>query len=135
MLPDTTNAKTGDYSAIKPDWYDVVFEDFQEKFDKNKNEYTELALRTDTDRPIWCNLSHQEDFLWKVKQFKVAIGMGDTETDLTPYKGTRLSAFIRNREVEKNGEKQNYPDVRKFRPFGDSQPQTTAKPDDDDLPF
>jgi len=93
-LPETTDVKSGDFPPIKADWYEMVFKGFEEKKNKNSDTYTKLELGfAESGRSAWTNMSHQEDFLWSVKQFKVAIGMKDTETDLTPYKGTHLNGI------------------------------------------
>jgi hypothetical protein len=134
-LPDTSNVKSGDFPAIIADWYEMVFVNFDTKVDRNRDSYTEIELNfADSDRPAWANLSHKEDFLWKVKQFKEAIGMPDTESDLTLYKGARLMVFVKNRVFEGS----NYPDPKKFKPMPDAEPTPTPEPptqDDADLPF
>jgi hypothetical protein len=134
-LPNTSNVKSGDFPKIKADWYGMRFVDFETKTDKNGDNYTEIELNfADSDRPAWANLSHNEDFLWKAKQFKEAIGMADSESDLTPYKGALLMVFVKNREFEGS----NYPDPRKFKPMPGAEPTPTPEPptqDDADLPF
>ena len=130
-MPNTSNVKTADFPAIKADWYDMVFVDSSEKFDKNKNEYLEIELSfADSDRPAWTNLSYQEDFLWKLKQFKDAISMPGDATDPAPYKGTKLKVFVKNRVFDGS----NYPDLKKFKSMDEKASSPPLKPDDD-LPF
>lgn len=131
-VPDTTNVKKREFPPIKPDWYDVIFDSFEEKVDKNKDDYTLAIFKpVDSDREIWCNISHQDEFLWKVKEFKQAIGMADSAIDLTPYIGTRLKVFIKNRVAKnKDGEDTNYPDIRKFKVMDYGKEQAPQKGSD-----
>jgi len=132
-LPDTSNVKSGDFPPIIADWYEMVFIDFKTKQDKNGNDYTEIELNfADSERPAWVNLSHNKDFLWMAKQFKEALGMPDKEGDLTPYKGTLLRVFVKNRQYEGS----NYPDPKKFKPLENNNPTPPTAPEEDsDLPF
>lgn len=130
-MPNTSNVKSGDFPAIKADWYPMTFLEFSDEQDKNNEDFTKIELGfIDSERKAWINLSHSEDFLWKVKQFKEAIGMGDSETDLTPYKGAKLMVFAKNRVYEGT----NYADPKKFKSMNEKTAPAPAKPDDN-LPF
>jgi hypothetical protein len=133
MMPDTTGVEVNDFPPIDSDWYDLVFSDSEEKEDKNGDDYGKLTFTIeDGKRRAWCNLSYKPDFLWKVKQFKIAIGAADTDTDLARFHGTRLKGYVEN-ETYKG---KNYPRVNEFKPFDDqtaTPPQNPA--DDKDLPF
>lgn len=138
-LPDTTDVKSsGDFPPIIADWYEMIFKDFESKTDKNNNPFTKIELGfADSERLAWTNLTYNEDFLWVIKQFKEAIGMPDKESDLMPYKGSRLMVFVKNRVYEGD----NYADPRKFKPMDGVTPKAepptdgAPPPDDDDLPF
>lgn len=136
-MPNTSNVKGGDFPPTKPDWYEMIFSDSQEKFDKNESEYLWVALSfIGSDRRAFTNLSYQDDFLWKVKQFKEAIGMSDAETNPDSYKGTHLMVFCQNKVYDGS----NWPDPKKFKAMdgGANTTQTQSEPppvDDDDLPF
>ena len=144
-FPKTTGVKPNDFPPFKADWYNVSFENYEKKTDKNGDDYTEISLSLETTgATVRANLSHREDFLWKIQQFKIALGMADEETNPRPYLGTRLRAFIRNRVVKNKdtGEDMNFPDVRKFKPFDSSAPKAQSQtqpdvppPSDNDLPF
>jgi len=131
-LPNTTDVKSGDFPKTIPDWYEMIFKDFEEKPDKNNNPYTRLELKfTDSEHLAWTNLSHHEDFLWKVKQFKEAIGMDDKDTDLAGHKGAHLMVFCKNKVYEGD----NYPEPTKFKPMVDTSPAPTTPATDEDLSF
>ena len=139
-IPNTDGVKTNDFPPIKADWYDLTFTEYSYPEDENGNEYSKLVFKIDdSDRLVWCNLSHQEDFIWKVKQFKDAIGMGDKEINLEPYVGTRLKGFLKNRQYEGS----NYANVQKFKAregMANKQPanpgqEQSKNEDNSDLPF
>jgi len=131
-LPDTSGVELGtDYPPVKAGWYEMIFEDYEEKQSKAGNDYTKITLKsTASERLAWCNMNHKEDSLWFVKQFKVALGMPDGEGNLKPYKGTHLYVYLQNREYDGK----NYAEAKKFKPINDDSPP--AQPaDDSDLPF
>lgn len=129
-LPNTDGVKTNEFPPIKSDWYELIFEDFEEKTSKARNAYTKLTFKfANTNRQAWDNLSHGESSLWKVKQFKTAIGMKDNEGDLAPYKNTRLKGFCRDEEYEGK----HYPRPQEYKSLDDL--TNAPLPTDDDNPF
>lgn len=131
-LPETTNVKSGDFPKTIPDWYEMVFKASEEKRDKNNALFTRLELGfADSERLAWTNLSHHKDFLWKVKQFKEAIGMDDIDTELAGHKGTHLMVFCKNKVYEGS----NYPEPTKFKAMASASSAPTPPADDSDLPF
>ena len=43
-MPDTTNAKSGEFPPITSAWYEVKFSDYEEKRDKNNDLYLEVKF-------------------------------------------------------------------------------------------
>jgi hypothetical protein len=128
-LPNTTGVEVGkDYPPIKSDWYPLIFSDDKEATNKDGHPYTKITFDfEDGNRKAWCNLSHGEKSLWMVKKFKLAIGMGDAESDLSQYRGTRVIAFVQDDEYQGK----HYPKVTDFKV-----PEISGIPDiDDGLPF
>jgi len=111
-LPNTEGVEVGkDYPPVKADWYQLVFKNSEEKSSANGS-YTKLEFDfVDDNRKAWGNLSHLDSALWKVKQFKLAIGMGDKENNLTQYYGTRLTAYVQDHEYQGK----HYPEVVEYK--------------------
>ena len=131
-MPDTTNAKSNEFPPIKPDWYEVLFKDYTEKVDRNGNDYMEVAFDfVEGNRKAWTNLSYSVDFLWQLKAFKEAIGAGDTDTDVDPYKGARLQILCKNRVYKEK----NQIDVTDFKPYGETAETEKPRDSDEPLPF
>lgn len=144
-IPDTTGAKR----LIFPEgWYTAELNLFEEKFSREGSPYTNLQFKNpQTNQTVWGILSHKVTALWKMAQFKAAISMPDTDTDLEPYRGARLLVYVVIEEYE--GTKRNK--VTEYTAEGDTtvklmddtleamidQPPVAAEqPEtDDDLPF
>lgn len=136
-MPNTSNVKNDDFPPTKADWYEMIYSDSQEKFDKNNNEYLWVELSfVGSERKAFVNLSYNEDFLWKIKEFKMAIGMGDEEPNPDPYKQTHLMVFCKNKVYDGG----NWPDPKKFKAMDGGKNTAQSQPEsssviDDDLPF
>lgn len=130
-LPNTTGIELNEFPPIKADWYELVLESSEEKTSKTGNKYTKLTFKIEGQLgKAWGNISHVEDALWKVKQFKQAIDMPDNETDLTAYIGSRLEGWCQNREYNDK----NYTEVTEYRLLG-GKPSLSSDKKDDALPF
>jgi len=132
-IPRTEGVEVNDFPAIKAAWYDAVLLGGEDDVDKNGDSYTKLHFGLEgSNRQAWCNLSHRADFLWKVKQFKMAIVMADSEEDLTQHFGTRLRIYCQNKEYQGK----NYAEVTQFKSFDSVVvEEPTPAVDKDDLPF
>jgi hypothetical protein len=114
-MPDTTNAKSGEFPPITSAWYEVKFSDYEEKRDKNGDLYLEVMFDfVEGKRKAWTNLSYRDDFRWQLKTFKGAVGASDSEEEIEPYKGSRLEIYCENRKY--NGK--NQINVKEFRKYG-----------------
>lgn len=132
-LPNTTGIELNEFPPIEAGWRELVLEKAEDKRSKAGDDYTKLTLKIeDHSGKAWGNLSHLEQALWKVKQFKQAVGMSDSETDLTAYIGSRLEGWCQNREYKGK----NYTEVTEYRALGgESKPTPPSKDNDSDLPF
>jgi len=132
-MRDTSDVPETDFKPIKAGWYELILESYEDKESKKGDSYTKLTFNIEGEPgKAWGNLSDVDQALWKQKQFKTAIGMDDSSTNLEPYVGSRLEGWCKNREYEGK----NYTEVTEYRPLGDSKSSSqTAKPKDDDLPF
>lgn len=132
-LPNTTGIELNEFPPIEADWYELVLESSEEKTSKKRNKYTKLTFKIEGQPgKAWGNISHVEDALWKIKQFKQAIGMLDDESELGDYIGSRLEGWCQNREYEGK----NYTEVTEYRALdSESKPTPASKDDDSDLPF
>ena len=137
MMPDTTGVELNDFPPIKEDWYGLIFSDFEEKKDKNNNTYAKLEFTIEgTKRKAWVNLSYDIGFLWKVKQFKAAVGASDTDRNLADFKNVRLKGYVKDELYQGK----HYPRVEEFKPYGsnltEDNPESRPEEDSDDqLPF
>ena len=134
-LPDTTGTEgRKEFPAIKAGWYEMILlEQSGGHINVNQDEYTKLTFQmAEGNQRAWTNLTHNEMFMWQIKQLKDALKMSDSEPNLDPYIGTHLMVYLRNKE--KDGK--NQAEVREFKPM-DGVPKTEIEKanDDDDFPF
>lgn len=139
-IPNTEGVPLTSFSEVRDGWYEGEFIG-EEDGSGDKGTYTKVSCRvSDTSRRVEGYLSHAPQALFKIKQFKLAIGMKDEEEDLTPYIGAKLLIFVQNEPY--NGEQR--PKLQGFKPLGskvkvqvhyEPESSTPAKDPDDDLPF
>ena len=138
-VPNTEGVEKKKFDAKPAGWYRMQFITYDERTAKDgKSEYAhvELSHEDDIDGNAWVNLSYKPEALWKLDEFKAALGMASNETRLEDYQGVWLEAFLKVETYE--GEKKNVPS--KFRALSDTPKPGTPKPatqqePDDDMPF
>jgi hypothetical protein len=142
-VPNTEGIEKKKFPHKPAGWYRMQFITYDERTAKDgKSQYArvELCHEDESDGNAWINLSYKPEALWKLSEFKAAIGMPDNETRMEDYQGTWLDVFLKVEVYE--GEKKNTPS--KFRALPDtvqgSSPKEKVenqaeKNPDDDLPF
>jgi len=132
--------KKTDFEVRAAGWYSMVFNCHDERDAKDgKSKFAHVELEhTDGHGLAWVNLSFKDEALWKLDEFKKAIGMPSIETKIEDYYGTQLMVFLKVEIYE--GEKKNVP--TKYKPMLDAvpgNPKTKSEqgiPEaEDDLPF
>jgi hypothetical protein len=132
-------------------WYRMQFVTYTEKDPKPEAkvqaQYAAIELQhEDSEQKAWANLSFDPEWLWKLAQFKAAVGMPDAETNLEDYQGTWLEVFLKVRKYkDKNtNEMKEINDCWEFKALPDTvvgsgspkaKAETLPTAPDDDLPF
>jgi hypothetical protein len=139
-VPNTEGVESKPHFPPRPEgWYRMQFLTYETKSDKNGNTYTvpELGFE-DNNQKVFYWMSNDSEWLWKLAQFKDAIGCPQSETYIEGYQGTRLEVYLKiDKYKNKTGdmvennkvwECRALPDVSKVGNMPTPEPK-------DDLPF
>lgn len=135
-LPNTEGVEVGGYFLFPEGTYTFSLVNSEEATSQSSGEpMTKLILQHENGRELHSYLSHSLKALWKVVEFKEAIGMPATEENLDQYcagHGTKL--WIELSVDEYGGKKRNK--VVAFMPYSGTETADDKKvATPDDLPF
>ena len=116
QVPDTTGVESNREFILFPEgWYSAQLLKAEEKTTASGSPYLNVEFEhSNTRRRFWRTLSYKETALWKFQQFKLAIEMGDAETDLDDHYGSSIEIYV----IQETYEGKTRNKVKEYRPYG-----------------
>jgi hypothetical protein len=141
MLPDTSNVKS--FELKNPAWYKVRFVAGDEQSQDGIATMVILKFAYHDNSEIWDRCAYGEKALWKLKAFKSAMGLADTDRDWKTVLGDEVYVKVtieewKNDKGEKreNNKIQRYMSVEKYEStIGVKEKKVIPADDDSTLPF